>query len=42
VVLLLRVQQLQKGIRKIKGGVELSREELGQLRMRLKRIKELT
>jgi hypothetical protein len=41
IVLLVRIQQLQKSLKKIKGGVELSREELEQLRARLKRLKNL-
>ncbi|WP_457555444.1 hypothetical protein [Candidatus Pyrohabitans sp.] len=40
VLLLFRIKYLKEDIREIKGGVQLSRDELQQLRSRLRRIKE--
>jgi len=41
VALILKIEQQKKEIRKIKGGVQLSKEELERLKARLDRIKRL-
>jgi|Deesub1362A_J573_1020465.scaffolds.fasta_scaffold00005_24 hypothetical protein len=41
IVLLFRIQQVQKKLKKLQGGVELSREELEQLKDRLQKLKYL-
>ena len=40
VLLLFRIKYLREDIREIKGGVELSQEELDRLKNRLQRIKQ--
>ncbi len=39
--LFIKVYRLEKDIKRIKGGVELSKEELQQLRARLSKIRDL-
>ncbi len=40
VLLLFRIKYLREDIREIRGGVELSQEELDKLKSRLQKIKE--